>query len=416
MRTINKIFTIIFVIIVFLVLPFFIFGTEGEGVRILGNFKTQRDFTGQPFEKTLTAIDKFQVGVENRLTGHTPFYTDILSMTRDWDMWLNKEFFGETPTDSFSPVGNTKGTPVMMNGAKDLLIWDSYSAAPEEKMEQLASQAALYTEMQQAIPKAKMGIYIVTEIWNSPAGVESNLGEEAGDKYIKEFAQLLPPQIKFNYLKIPDITQYRKFFFKTDHHWNMKGAYQGYIDSLALMSPNGELGPPIEWSGNFVTVPGIAFQGSRTRMTLIEDMTDDLWDIEGAKLPEYTITVNDKPAPADLSLKEEYWKGQFDKTPMFNHYAAYFRNVYAKVTFDSGKHTGNNLLFLADSNANCMDTLLATHFDKTHVVNLAYWKEEYGTEFNIKKFAEDNHITHVLVMQGPFGVMYNTGNLVIEVK
>lgn len=413
MKIADRILIVIFLICIFSVLPFFIFGNEGEGVKILGNFKEPRDFSGQPLEGVLSAIDVRQVGIENRLTARTPFYTNILRINRNMDMALNALFFGKGEQDRFRPVGNTTGNPVLINGAEDLLIWQLSMGTDEEKAAKIAEQAALFNQIAETLPKARMAIYAASDIWNAQAGEEAGLGEEAGEKYIKAFAGQLSPQIKFDYLKIQNMQAYRRMFFKTDHHWNIQGAYEGYLGALRLLSPDGELGNPL--FGPFFRVDDVVFQGSRARAASITDISDELWDID-VEYPARVVTVDDKPPAADFSQKEQYLKGEFGKTPFVNHYAAYFHSEYAKITYETGQGSGKNLLLITDSNSNCMDKLLASHFDNTYLVNVAYWKKTFDEEFNIRKFAEGKDITHVLVLEGVYAVLYNNGNIVIEVK
>lgn len=415
MKTADRVIIVIFILCIFSVLPFFLFGKEGDGVKVLGSFKEPRDFSGQPLEGVLSAIDRQQVALENRLTARTPLYTDILLFNRNIDMALSRLFFGAPETGGFRPVGNTTGNPVMINAAEDMLIWKLSMGTDEERSTKIAQQAALFNSIAEALPDAHTAVYAVTDIWNSQAGEAAGLGPEAGLQYLKEFSSQLSPKIAFDYLPVPDIKAYRRMFFMTDHHWNIQGAYEGYLGALALLEPASEpRQAPLQ--GDFFRVDGVVFQGSRARAASISTINDELWDID-APYPSFRIWVNDKAPDERFSLKEKYLRGEFDKTPFINHYAAYFHSEYAKITYErEGVKNGKNLLLITDSNSDCMDKLLASHFDNTYLVNVAYWKKEFAEEFNVKKFAQGKAITHVLVLEGVYAILYNNGNIVIEVQ
>lgn len=415
MKTANRMITIIFILCIFSVLPFFLFGKEGEGVKVLGNFKEPRDFSGQPLQTILSTIDRQQVALENRLTARTPFYTDILLLNRNMDMALSKLFFGEPETGSFRPVGNTTGNPVMINDTDDMLIWKLSMGTQKERAEKIAQQAALFNSIAEALPEARMAVYAVTDIWNSQAGEAAGLGEASGLQYLKSFASQLSPQIAFGYLPIPDMKAYRRMFFMTDHHWNIQGAYEGYRDALELLaSPNEPRQIPL--SGKLFQVEGVSFQGSRARAASVSTISDELWDMD-VQYPRFEIKVNDQAPDEQFSRREAYLRGVFDDTPFVNHYAAYFHSEYAKITYErQAEKNGKNLLLITDSNSDCMDKLLASHFDHTYLVNAAYWKKEFGEDFNAKQFAKDKQITDVLVLEGVYAILYNNGNIVIEVK
>ena len=43
------------------------------------------------------------------------------------------------------------------------------------------------------------------------------------------------PSYKTSYLAIDSLEDYMNYFYKTDHHWNYKGAYQGYKDIIKMI-------------------------------------------------------------------------------------------------------------------------------------------------------------------------------------
>ena len=79
-----------------------------------------------------------------------------------------------------------------------------------------------------------------------------------------------------------------------------------------------------------------------------------------------------------------------------NHYAEFYGYDFGEVVFDY-KNNNDNLLILSNSFSNPINTLLASHFNKTYVIDPRYYKLE-GSKFNYRNYIEKHKIDKVLIM------------------
>lgn len=68
------------------------------------------------------------------------------------------------------------------------------------------------------------------------------------------------------------------------------------------------------------------------------------------------------------------------------------------MVFDFNKPKKTNLLILGSSYTNPINKLIASHFNKTYVVDLRHYAWAKGEDFNIKEYLKDNKIDKVLII------------------
>ena len=173
--------------------------------------------------------------------------------------------------------------------------------------------------------------------------------------------------------------------FKTDHHWNVFGSYEGYTDVIAMMNDvYPDIGEPIPMKGT-IDFPAIAFRGSAARRGEYAAFTD-VFQVIDIDLPVQHKTER------VVSNLEKYKNGSYDNKPYATHYENFY-NRPSVITYPENK-TGRRLLIIGDSYSYWASWLIGAHFDKTHVYYCLN-----GNTMDYNKFIEDNAITDVLIMQ-----------------
>lgn len=398
MKNRDKIFSFIFLIYIFaliIIIPIkFIGGKEVEN-SVLGNKKTPRDFTGKLFSSTLNKIEKTQVDLENNLIMNFPYYQDILIKNNNLIKKSNMFLYELANIDSkFVPL-EQPSTPTYISRDNDRLIW--MSVRNQKTMdEESSNRVDFYNKLSKKYPDVNISIYAVSNLWHSKAVEEIGLDINDGERYIRKLKESLDKSVNFNYLKLKDMNDYDRYFFKTDHHWNIFGAYEGYKDIVNLLSRNYDsIGSPRE-ALEFFKVPGVKLQGSMARLVANEDIVDELWDVK-VGLPKYSIKINGNPVDK-VDKKSEYLKGDFNRAPFTGHYGEYFRYDYGEVSYHFENNKGRNLLILGDSITNNIENLIASHYDNTYVIDFRYYKDAYGKDFDFGKFVKENDIKDVLFL------------------
>jgi hypothetical protein len=155
-------------------------------------------------------------------------------------------------------------------------------------------------------------------------------------------------------------------FFRTDHHWNMDGAYMAYTAICRYWGME-----PFE-RGRFGVARHDGFYGSTystSGLWLTKADTIELW-----QPPEQvSVTFSDKEG-ASGSLFFESHLAAMDKYPVFldgNHPLATVENM----TPSAEARAAGTLLMIKDSYANSLVPLLIGHYSKIVLIDLRYYRQ-----------------------------------------
>ena len=204
--------------------------------------------------------------------------------------------------------------------------------------------------------------------------------------YIDEFVNKLDSKINTRVMNVTSIDEYKKYFYKTDHHWTIYGALDGYqdiCDMLGIQKLN---------DLNALEHKEKKYYGSLAKTALNDSINDYISDVD-IKL-DYDVYVNGKETdklfkPREIRLDRDY--------KYYDYYVQYFNGQYGNVVYDYHDDNKENLLIVGDSYSWQIDYLIASSFNKTHVINLRY--DEYkNKEFNLSKYVSDNNISKVLFL------------------
>ena len=178
-----------------------------------------------------------------------------------------------------------------------------------------------------------------------------------------------------------------KYFYQTDHHWNYEGQYRAYTHIISmLLGYNENTLEPI----NKVTYD-VIFNGSASRMS-VTDTSKEKFTVYKYNIPEYKVYINDEEST--YGDKKLYDDNKYSKELYTNHYSLYYGADYAKVVYDFNNPNKKNLLMIATSYSNSINELIASHFNKTYIIDLRHYEDEI--DFN--EFIKDNNIDKVLIM------------------
>ena len=170
-----------------------------------------------------------------------------------------------------------------------------------------------------------------------------------------------------------DYEDYCRWFYQTDHHWNNRGSYRGYREIIAMM----DKGDPVP-AGEETVFPFV-FNGSYARQTN-RLCADEPFRVYSFDLPAYTVTLNGKRGK--YGRLDAYLKDRYETNPLTNHYANCYGGEYGEIVYDFGTEGKGTLLLIASSYSNPINALIASHFDRTVVVDPRYWEAWSGRSFD----------------------------------
>ena len=167
-----------------------------------------------------------------------------------------------------------------------------------------------------------------------------------------------------------------QLYYRKDHHWTTDGA------AIAF----GVWKPWLDFLGTKENVLTKDFQGTLYSKVLWDDGHRDT--ISAFTAPEqdgYKVTADGK-----VMLGGMYQRQFLEKK---DKYAVFFGGNYGRLAIETGKkETGQNLLIIKDSFANCFAPLAAYHYDNVYMVDLRYFSG------NLAEYAAEQGITEVLTL------------------
>lgn len=195
----------------------------------------------------------------------------------------------------------------------------------------------------------------------------------------------------YDLLKIPDFETYKDYFYQTDHHWNYKGSYQGYIDIINMLLGSNEKKLEVKNMKIFDTI----YYGSYARRSLFLNYKEKFTVYE-FDLPAYKTSING--TRRDYSNHEQYYNDHYDKNQFTNHYAEYYGTDYAEVIYDFENESKENLLIISSSYSNSINNLVASHFNKTYVLDLRHYEAFFQEPFYPREYIKKNKIDKVILV------------------
>ena len=178
---------------------------------------------------------------------------------------------------------------------------------------------------------------------------------------------------------------YTKLFFKTDHHWNYEGSYQGYKEIHDLLDIDEDYIKP---SG--VKSAKNKFFGSTAKLSKMvthgETFNYYTFDYE-----EHAVYLNGR-------------KGLYTNTNRntSKKYTNYYELIYGRdgviLEYNFNDSDKDNLLIIASSYSNPINELIASHFNKTYVLDLRAYRNDNNSPINLKEYIKWNKIDKVLVI------------------
>ena len=184
--------------------------------------------------------------------------------------------------------------------------------------------------------------------------------------------------------------EFCELFYQTDHHWNHRGSYKGYTEILGQLRCDETPVP----AGEEVTFP-LVFNGSYARQTSLL-CADEPFTVYRFDLPKAAVTLNGKRGT--YGRMDAYLKGRYSDEPLTNHYSNYYGGEYGEIVYSTGNAGKGILLIVSSSYSNPINGLLASHFDKTYVIDPRYYAEWAGKEFDLASYARERGITDLLLL------------------
>lgn len=390
MKQNDKFICITFLVMIFAVLAFYpiIYVLISKQIITLdyNNFKEAPLKEGNSVvTKIENKISSLKTSIENRVTNYFPFYSNINYLHSDINYVLNKSVYRK---HNFTFLGmNTDNEYVYRNDKFYILNSTVNDDILKEKFEkQLDFYQKLLTE------KVELYVYLpnryeFTDLQDSSITIRNKR------KYINKLKEQSSDKFKVLELQVNNDQDYLNYFYKTDHHWNSYGAYQGYKDIATMMG--------FEPRKLNIVETNTKYYGSITKGTAQTDISDTFMYIDYQN--NYDVTIN---GTSNLKYKPKIVKESSNL--YYDYYVSFYNGMFGEVCFDYNNDK-ENLLIISDSYAWQIDEIIASHFNKTFVVNVRYDKF-INDSLNYEEFVKKNNITKVLILQESATTLFDMYN------
>lgn len=216
------------------------------------------------------------------------------------------------------------------------------------------------------------------------------LGDEANNAAYQAVCQAYPEQAAAAFTA-PDYDTYGTLFYATDHHWNHRGADQGYREIICLLLGGEEDTIPVREEISFP----VPFNGSYARQSG-RMVGDDAFTVYTYDMKRLITRLNGKNGT--YGHQALYEKGRYPTDELRNHYAYYYGGDYGEIVIQTRQQEKQNLLILADSYSNPINALIASHFNNTHILDLRYYERDMGKPLDLNQYIQENAIDLMLLL------------------
>lgn len=261
-------------------------------------------------------------------------------------------------------------------------------------------------------------VYYIERDWDSRYDTRWHAGNY---EFVKK--NLTIPGDHIACFRVKDFNDHKRYFYRTDHHWQYLGSYKGYKEVFRLLQldkegeviktpiePNPAYGVPDDCPPELVDGyrPVLMSRGHRetkSRATGTQDKFQGKFYVYIFDFPPMHITIDGKDkredgSPMDYGYAEEVLKKAL--TVEWSIGYSFYGRDDGEIIFDTGRKDRPNILIFGDSYDNAILKLLAGHFNKTYSIDLRYYEKIMGKPFSIDKYMKAHKIDKVLFI-GFFG-------------
>jgi alginate O-acetyltransferase complex protein AlgJ len=165
------------------------------------------------------------------------------------------------------------------------------------------------------------------------------------------------------------------YYYKTDHHWNTFGAYEGYKELITAMG----LKPASQNDFDFKAASNVFYGTLYSKAVLSGQLPDILY------LPIYKKQISLTQQTGKQVKNTIFW-GEYLQTK--DKYSTFLGGNHSiDIVKNSDVANGKRLLILKDSYANSMIPFLAVNFSEIHIIDLRYYNQD------IYRYIQQNGIT-----------------------
>jgi hypothetical protein len=343
----------------------------------------------------------FQTNIEQASNDRLPAFTLIVKAYRDIARLFYRLNLQLLPR-SWSPVLPI-GNQIVAARDHNRLLTVGIANIPSNR-NKLIEKAKYYNTIAMEYPNCRIFVMPVISAGNWLAESLSHYKGKtrvlAGERYLTELATMLDPGIYFDWIgKDLSLESRLNLYYKTDHHFTMRGGYYAYKHIIRALAIGNEMSmepmPIDEWR----TIPGVCYRGTLARKAGAYTALVDQFEVALFNSPTFSnLTPNKKQ---NSGIMQEYLNGQFPTDDFANHYGRYFGGDPGFIHYSYEFAPKRNLLVVSDSYDDHIEPLIAKHYRNTYFLNPVHYKRDTGKLFDINEIISKYNINDIVFFGKP---------------
>lgn len=346
----------------------------------------------QQLEETSFSDSTFQNKLEDVLADQFVERQKIVQTKKKIDKLTAEVIYGINADDYLlTKLGDTN---IYQLGSSDYMINGLLEMNPDYES-RINNRIKQMNQLAKDYPDIDFYLYRPVQGHETALFDEANNVESYGTYYNDLFREKIDFSVAF--LEIESLDAYKEMFYSSDHHWNYRGAYRGYVDIMTMMGKEGEILEP----SSINSCNGYPFYG--TFSTRTANMLDpDKYVMYEIDYDDVSLYLNgEKVDESEDIYNPKYYLAHLDEysdpfTYHYNYsYSGYAQEPYYQLVNESEEE---NILVIGDSYATAIAHLLASSFKNSYFVNPTNYISNTGHYFNYDDFIENHEIDRVLYM------------------
>lgn len=215
---------------------------------------------------------------------------------------------------------------------------------------------------------------------------------EIDDEYTLFVNDFLNDNTKYSSLKgIDSYDDYKKYFYKSDHHWNNYGQYEGYNQIADLLGITNKI------SIESVDCFDVYFRGSKARQVGDLNIMDQFC-VNNYDLDEFKLTVNGED-PGISKNRKRYYDKNVLKYSNASHYSDFYGLDYGEMIYEfKNNRNKNNILVFVDSYSNPINELIASNYNNSYFIDLRNYENLKGKKFVLSDYLKEHDVDEILFL------------------
>ena len=251
---------------------------------------------------------------------------------------------------------------------------------PETEQPALAKKAENYNAVIAAHPELDFYAYFIEK--DTDLDLESGVSTGASDDLLSRLD--IPADHKAVF-PVRSADDFKRFFYRTDHHWNCEGSCEAYRQLMPLLGKTASLQPvgPERIAGGM--------SGTKALLSAAEGLfTEDFYAYR-YDFPPMEITINGEPVSDYGAQNAAYADGEIS-------YSLFYGGDDGEICFHTENPGAGSLLVIGESFDNALLKLLASEYENLYSIDLRNYETDVGKPFDIASYAAEHGVDAVLLI------------------